>query len=74
MQFLGLASALRILFDPRHGIDLKRNEYVALVNLFHAITKSVHDAAMMNALLTHDEDLTASRVRSSTSATLRFEL
>lgn len=40
LQFLGLGTALRILFEPRVP-DLERNDVIALVNLLHKLSSSV---------------------------------
>lgn len=40
LQFLGLGTALRVLFDERVP-DLQRNEVIALVNLLHKLSESV---------------------------------
>lgn len=41
LQFLGLGTALRILFTQNDAGELKRNEVIALINMLHKLLSSV---------------------------------
>ncbi|GAB0498819.1 hypothetical protein MMPV_010172 [Pyropia vietnamensis] len=55
LQFLGLGTALRILFSPdggeAAGLALQRNEIIALFNLLNKLLSSVETMARMDGLL-----------------------
>lgn len=58
LQFLGLGTALRILFSPdggeAAGLALQRNEIIALFNLLNKLLSSVEAMTRMNELLAAD--------------------
>lgn len=58
LQFLGLGTALRILFSPHGGeatgLALQRNEIIALFNLLNKLLSSVEEMARMDGLLAAD--------------------
>lgn len=51
LQFLGLGTALRILFTGNDQQELKRNEVIALVNMLHKLLSSVVWVDELNAQL-----------------------
>lgn len=58
LQFLGLGTALRILFEEETP-NLERNELIALFNVFHKLSSSVIWVEKMEALLKRDSRVNA---------------
>ncbi|CDF35952.1 unnamed protein product [Chondrus crispus] len=58
LQFLGLGTALRILFEEETP-NLERNELIALFNVFHKLSSSVIWVEKMEALLKRDSRVKA---------------
>lgn len=55
LQISGLGTALKILFDVESGLDLQRNEVIALVNLLSRLSESLELVHKM-ADLVRDQD------------------
>lgn len=58
LQFLGLGTALRILFEDETP-ELERNELIALINLLHKLSSSVVWVEKMEQLISRDSRIKA---------------